>query len=56
MYPLGFFFLNKLRKEEMYKVRDCIPKPNLLNLTNFYSETYWSSFYFAFPFMKRFVN
>jgi len=40
----------------MNKVRYCIPKPNLLNLANLYSKTYWPNFNFIFPFMKTLEN
>jgi hypothetical protein len=36
----------------MQKVRDCIPKHNLLNFATVYSKTYWPNFNFAFTFMK----
>jgi hypothetical protein len=36
----------------MHKVRDCSPKPNLLNLATFFTKTYRPTFNFAFTPVK----
>jgi hypothetical protein len=53
---INCIFFNKLKKKQMLKVRDCIPKPTLLNLETYYSKTYWPNFNLTFPFMKSLEN